>query len=395
MFGVLLGVCRYVPDSAISLFWFFQVSEADHVSDRSLEDIDVDGVHEREGLPSGYRMRADRHYVDQLAAPAAGQPVRMLPIGQVEVDAPRSQVDLRPLIESVRVHGIVQPLLVRRRDSRFVVVAGRKRLLAAQMLRLQAVPCLVHELNDAEAAALATADNLSVGQPARAEAETPDFVAVRRLIATHVATIRSCADIGGAVIRDAGLLNRSAHDLLKAHAWRAAQLLSAADVISASTVSNAGFPPQTDRAVASIVDEVIDGFAPEARLGGIVIRSDIREALSSSGFSQRQLATGLTGALMATLALVENAVRPSVTIKASGAGTAGVLFEIIQTDAPVDPRLVKQFFQDDLSIDRPGGYAATLGALVVKAVAEQHSGEATFEAVDHGSRLTMTVTRRS
>lgn len=365
------------------------------MSDRSIEDVEVDGVHEREGLPPSYRMRADRHYVDQLAAPAAGQPVRMLPIGQVEVDAPRSHADLRPLIESVRVHGIVQPLLVRRRESRFVVVAGRKRLLAAQMLRLQSVPCMVHELNDSEAAALAAADNLSVGQPVRAETGAPDFAAVRRLIATHVATIRSCADIGSVVIRDAGLLNRSAHDLLEAHAWRAAQLLAAADVLSASTASSVGHASQADRALATIVDEVIDGFAPEARLGGIVLRSDIREALSSSGLNQRQIVTALIGALMATLPLVEHAVRPSLAIKASGTGSAGVLFEVIQTDAPVDPRLVKQFFLDDISIDRPGGYAAMLGALVVKAVAAQHSGDATFEALDHGSRLTMLVTRRS
>jgi hypothetical protein len=253
----------------------------------------------------------------------------------------------------------------------------------------------VHELNDSEAAALAAADNLSVGQPARAETGAPDFAVVRRLIASHVATIRSCADIGSTVIRDAGLLNRSAHDLLEAHAWRATQLLAAADVLSASATSRAGHASQTDRALATIVDEVIEGFAPEARLSGIVLRSDIREALSSSGLNHRQLVTGLIGALMATLPLVEHAARPSVTMKASATGAAGVLFEVIQTDAPVDARLVKQFFQDDVSIDRPGGYAATLGALVVKAVAEQHSGDATFEALDYGSRLTMLVTRRS
>jgi hypothetical protein len=365
------------------------------VSDRSIEDVEVDGVHEREGLPPGYRMRADRHYVEQLAAPAAGQPVRMLPIGQIDVETQRPHADLRPLIESVRVHGIVQPLLVRRRDARFVVVAGRKRLLAAQMLRLQSVPCLVHELNDSEAAALAVADNLSVGQPARAETGAPDFAAVRRLIAAHVATIRNCADIGSMVIRDAGLLNRSAHDLLEAHAWRAAQLLAAADVLLASSTSSASRACEADRALATIVDEVIEGFAPETRLGGIALRSDIREALSSSGLNHRHLASGLIGALMATLPLIEHVVRPSVVIKASSTGTAGVLFEVIQTDAPVDVRLVKQFFEDVTPIDRPGGYASTLGALVVKTVAEQHSGDATFEALDYGSRLTMLVTRRS
>ena len=369
------------------------------MSDRSLENVDVevevDGAREREGLPSGYRMRADRHYVDQLAAPAAGQPVRMLPIAQVELETPRPQADLRPLIESVRVHGIVQPLLVRRRDSRFVVVAGRKRLLAAQMLRLQTVPCLVHEVTDSEAALLASADNLTVGQVAEEEHGTPDFVIVRRLIATHVETIRSCADIGGVAIRDAGLLNRSALDLVKAHAWRAGQLLAAVEALTPSVTSSARPGSQTERALATIVDEVIDGFAAEARLGGFMLRADIREALSSSGLNHRQLLTGLIGAVTATLPLVEQAARPTVTIKASSAGAAGVLFEVIQADAPVDPRLVKHFFRDDPSIDRPGGYAATLGALVVKAVAEQHNGDVTFEALDQGSRLTMRVLRRS
>ena len=366
------------------------------MSDRSLEDVEVESVHEREGLPAGYRMRADRHYVDQLAAPAAGQPVRMLPIAQVDLEAPRPHADLRPLIESVRVHGIVQPLLVRRRDSRFVVVAGRKRLLAAQMLRLQTVPCLVHELTDSEATALAAADNLSIGPLAHVEEGSPDLSAVRRLIATHLATIRNCAAIGHDVIRDAGLLHRSTFDLLEAHAWRAAQLLAAADLTATSSAAaNAGSAHMAERALATIVDEVMDGFGPETRLGGILLRSDIREALSSSGLNHRQLMSGLIGALLATLPLVERAVRPTVTIRASSTGAAGVLLEIIQADVFVEPRVVKQFFQEDPSIDRPGGYAATLGALVAKAVAELHGGNATFEALDHGSRFTMLVLRRS
>src|SRR5215510_2252370 len=219
-----------------------------------MEDAQVEAVHEREGLPANYRMRADRHYVDQLAAPAAGQPVRMLPLAQVDLESPRPQADLRPLIESVRAHGIVQPLLVRRRDARFVVVSGRKRLLAAQMLRLQTVPCLVHELTDSEAAALAAADNLSVGQPAPVEQGSSGFATMRRLVGTHIATVRNCADIGHGVSREGGVLNRSAFDLLKAHAWRAAQLLAAADVIAAMAVtSNAGSASQSERSLATLV----------------------------------------------------------------------------------------------------------------------------------------------
>ena len=374
----------------------------------SVEEVDVeaDTVTGREGLPSNYRMRADRHYVDQLATPSAGQPVRMLPVTQIEYDAARPQSDIRPLIESIRVHGIVQPLLVRRQNSHYVVVAGRKRLLAAQMLRLQAAPCLVHELTDAEAASLAAADNLSIGQTAGVEQTSPNLAMVRRLLATHVATIRSCAGIG---VQGPGVLNRSALDLLKAHAWRAAQLLSALETMSTmsaiSTMAtasalSAGSGTSSahghhERALATIVDEVIENFAPEARLSGVTIRAEIREALSSSGLNDGQIVAGLIGAVSAMLPLVEQAARPALTIKASGTGTAGVLIEVTQSDAPVEPRLVKQFFQDDPSVDRPGGYTATLGALVAKAVAEQHNGNATFEAMEHGSRLTLGVMRRS
>src|SRR5262245_41690740 len=83
---------------------------------------------EREGLPPGYRMRADRHYVEQLTDPVAAIPIRMVPLGQIHFDGLPLQDDLQPLTESIRVHGVVQPLLVRRQVGRYGVVAGRKRL---------------------------------------------------------------------------------------------------------------------------------------------------------------------------------------------------------------------------------------------------------------------------
>src|SRR5215813_3366256 len=99
---VRTGLC-YKPASGFSARCSRSLSSEEvHVSERSMEDAQVEAVHEREGLPANYRMRADRHYVDQLAAPAAGQPVRMLPIAQVDIESPKPQADLRALIESVR-----------------------------------------------------------------------------------------------------------------------------------------------------------------------------------------------------------------------------------------------------------------------------------------------------
>src|SRR4051812_49243775 len=99
-----------------------QVSESgDEVVDDPVEMHVV-----REGLPREYRMRADKHYVDQLAMPSAGQPVRMIPVSAFDGGDPATSSRLRPLIESIRRHGIVQPLQVRRLETRYVVIAGRK-----------------------------------------------------------------------------------------------------------------------------------------------------------------------------------------------------------------------------------------------------------------------------
>ena len=120
----------------------------------------------REGLPRNFRMRADRHYVDLLARTSVDQPVRMVPVAQLELPPGDHESDLRPLIESIRVNGIVHPLVIRRRESIYRVVAGCKRLHAARALRIAMVPCLVRELTDAEAAAVATADNVVIQRPA-------------------------------------------------------------------------------------------------------------------------------------------------------------------------------------------------------------------------------------
>ena len=81
--------------------------------------------------------------------------MRMIPLSALAGQSGEPTPAIRPLIESIRLHGIIHPLIVRRRDSQYVVVAGRKRLIAAQTLQIAAVPCLVHDLNDTEAAAMA------------------------------------------------------------------------------------------------------------------------------------------------------------------------------------------------------------------------------------------------
>jgi hypothetical protein len=335
----------------------------------------------REGLPRHYRMRADRHYVDQLDTPSAGQPVRMIPLSSFAGQAGEATPAIRPLIESIRVHGIIHPLIVRRRDSQYVVVAGRKRLVAAQTLQLPAVPCLVHDLTDAEAAAMAAADNLRLGASA-AVVDDASLPEVERAISLHLSNIGKCADMCGV----GGGLQRQTFDLLKAHAWRAGRLIDARNLV----VGGRRALPR-ERSIASIFDEVIEGFSTECRLSGVTIRADVREPLSSEGLHDNQLSAGVSGALLAVLPLLEHAVRPSIVLKASNTNSHEMMVEILQTSAHVPPHLIETFFDGSRSADD----AASIGAMAAKALAHAHDGHVTFEPLPHGSRLAIVMKRRS
>ncbi|MBN2686376.1 MAG: ParB/RepB/Spo0J family partition protein [Pontiellaceae bacterium] len=76
---------------------------------------------------------------------------------------PRSVFDstaLTELVESIKVHGILQPLLVRAVGGKFELIAGERRLRAAQAAMLTKVPVLVIEASDEKALELALIENL-------------------------------------------------------------------------------------------------------------------------------------------------------------------------------------------------------------------------------------------
>lgn len=64
------------------------------------------------------------------------------------------------LAESIRQKGILQPLLVRRVDGGYELIAGERRLRAAQRAGLDSVPVLVRDASDAEALELALIENI-------------------------------------------------------------------------------------------------------------------------------------------------------------------------------------------------------------------------------------------
>ena len=89
-----------------------------------------------------------------------------LPISQVEScsSQPRKVFDedsLNDLADSIRQHGIIQPLTVRRLQSGYYqIIAGERRWRAARIAGLTEVPAIVIEADDRKAAELAMIENL-------------------------------------------------------------------------------------------------------------------------------------------------------------------------------------------------------------------------------------------
>ena len=72
----------------------------------------------------------------------------------------REDAAMDELTESIRVHGVLSPLLARPKGECYELVSGHRRRLAAQKLGLPTVPVLVREMSDDEAVILMVDSNL-------------------------------------------------------------------------------------------------------------------------------------------------------------------------------------------------------------------------------------------
>src|SRR5438105_187975 len=104
----------------------------------------------REGLPPAFRMRADAHYVEQLDGATPAVTVQFIAVHVIDVsDAPADA--LPALVDSIKRHGVLEPLVVQRNNGTYRTITGEKRLAAARAAGLRDVPCLVHHVSDERA----------------------------------------------------------------------------------------------------------------------------------------------------------------------------------------------------------------------------------------------------
>ncbi|MDD6017962.1 MAG: ParB/RepB/Spo0J family partition protein [Clostridiales bacterium] len=78
-------------------------------------------------------------------------------------EQPRREFDERKLSElaaSIREHGIVQPIIVKKTGERYRIIAGERRFRAAKMAGLNEVPAIIRDMNEQEMGEIALIENL-------------------------------------------------------------------------------------------------------------------------------------------------------------------------------------------------------------------------------------------
>lgn len=94
-----------------------------------------------------------------------GKEVLEIPLREIEPnpDQPRrefSEDELKELADSLKRHGLLQPILVRIRQGRYVIVAGERRFRAAMLAGFESISCLIQEGDDLQMAERALVENL-------------------------------------------------------------------------------------------------------------------------------------------------------------------------------------------------------------------------------------------
>ena len=109
---------------------------------------------------------------------------------------PRTQMDERSLAElaqSIRSQGVLQPVVVRRLDGGYELVAGERRWRAAQIAGLEQIPAIVREVPDEAALVMALIENVQREDLNPME----EAAAVQRLIDEFKMTHEQAADAVG------------------------------------------------------------------------------------------------------------------------------------------------------------------------------------------------------
>lgn len=129
-----------------------------------------------------------------LADKSANEEVLNISVDQIVPSPyqPRTIFDeerIDELCQTIKTHGVIQPIVVRMRNDKYEIIAGERRYRAVKKLGMDTVPAIVREFNDSQTASIALIENLQrEGLTAIEEAN-----AYQQLIDLHQLTQESLA----------------------------------------------------------------------------------------------------------------------------------------------------------------------------------------------------------
>lgn len=103
---------------------------------------------------------------EEVVAEEASEKSLYISINKIKSDSnqPRKAFDSEKIVElaeSIKTHGIIQPLILRKEsDDQYVIVAGERRWRAAKMAAIQEVPAIVMDLNDKDTLEISLIENI-------------------------------------------------------------------------------------------------------------------------------------------------------------------------------------------------------------------------------------------
>ncbi|WP_028594527.1 nucleoid occlusion protein [Paenibacillus assamensis] len=120
--------------------------------------------------------------------------VKMLPVGDIAMSPyqPRTVFDddrIDELAQTIKTHGVIQPIVVRPRNGKYEIIAGERRYRAVTKLGHATIPAIIREFNDSQAASIALIENLQREGLTSIE----EAVAYQKLIDLHDLTQESLA----------------------------------------------------------------------------------------------------------------------------------------------------------------------------------------------------------
>jgi ParB family chromosome partitioning protein len=120
--------------------------------------------------------------------------IKLIPVSQIQPSPfqPRSVFDderIDELCQTIKTHGIIQPIVVRNKDNSYELIAGERRLRAVIKLGWPTIPAIAKQFNDSQAASVSLIENLQREGLTSIE----EAIAYQKLIEIHQLTQESLA----------------------------------------------------------------------------------------------------------------------------------------------------------------------------------------------------------